>query len=208
MPRPNNRSYNSNNSSRNNSSRSSGKRNYGGRKQDTRASKFGKDNFNMLNFGQAFLDETPDKSFEFKARVMLKTKDGELVDVIDGDGKGDNEYTPEESAMLIAKALLEGRAINICFFAQDDGSWGGNARIDIKGLETDEDEADEEEEEQPKPRAKKTTAKKPATKAKPVYEIPQADDDDEELEETEEDDSEDDEPLPYQITIAALVNQG
>jgi len=195
MPRPNNRSYNNSNNSRN-SSRSSGgrnNRNYGGRRQDTRASKFGKDNFNMLNFGQAFLDETPDKSFEFKARVMLKTKDGELVDVIDGDGKGDNEYTPEESAMLIAKALLEGRAINICFFAQDDGSWGGNARIDIKGLNTD-DEADEEEE--PKQRTKKAPAKKKATKAKPVYDIPQADDDDEELEETEEsEDDEDDLPM-------------
>lgn len=188
MPRPNNRSYNNSNNSRN-SSRSSGKRNYGGRKQDTRASKFGKDNFNMLNFGQAFLDETPDKSFEFKARVMLKTKDGELVDVTDGDGKGDNEYSPEESAMLIAKALLEGRAINICFFAQDDGSWGGNARIDIKGLNT------EDEEEEPKSRAKKTPAKKKATKAKPVYEIPQADDDDEELEETEDDSDDDDLPM-------------
>ena len=194
MPRPNSRSYNNDNSRSNNRSNKSN-RNYGGRKQDTRASKFGKDNYNMLNFGQAFLDETPGKPYEFKARVLLKTKDGELVDVVDGDGKGDNEYTPEESAMLIAKALLEGRAINICFFPQDDGSWGGNARIDIKGLETDEDEADEEEE-QPKSRAKKTTAKKPATKAKPKYEIPQSDDDDE-LEETEEDDSEDDEPLPY-----------
>jgi len=194
MPRPNNRSYNNDNSRSNN--RNSRSNRSGGRKQDTRASKFGKDNYNMLNFGQAFLDETPGKLYEFKARVLLKTKDGELVDVVDGDGKGDNEYTPEESAMLIAKALLEGRAINICFFPQDDGSWGGNARIDIKGLETDEDEADEEEEEQPKPRAKKTTAKKPATKAKPKYEIPQSDDDDE-LEETYEYDSEDDEPLPY-----------
>lgn len=197
MPRTNTRSYSNDRNSNNNSnrggysSRSSSRSR--GRQQDTRASKFGKDNFNMLNFGQAFLDETPGKSFEFKARVLLKTKDGQLADVVDGDGKGDNEYTPEESAMLIAKALLEGRAINICFFSQDDGSWGGNARIDIKGIEGGDADDDDEEEPAPKKSAK---AKAPAAKAKakPRFEVPEDDEDDSE-EVTEVDDE--GESIPY-----------
>lgn len=196
MPRPNNRSYNSSNNNSRYSDDKGNNRNRGGyssrRKQDTRASKFGKDNFNMLNFGQGFLDETPDKSFEFKARVMLKTKDGELVDVLDGDGKGDNEYTPEESAQLIAKALLEGRAINICFFPQDDGSWGGNARIDIKGLELTE----EEEPEPPKPTKAKAPARK-AKAAKPKYEVPEDEEEDDSEEEITEVDEQDSDSIPY-----------
>lgn len=197
MPRPNNRSYNSNND---NSSRGGyGKRDERGSRKsfksnkDARAAKFGNDRFNMLNFGQAFLDETPNAKYTFKARVLLKTKDGELTDVVDGDGKGDNVYSPEESAMLIAKALLEGRAINICFFEQEDG-WSGNARIDIKDLETDED--DEDEEQAPPPKKAKPAAKaKSSTKAKPKFEIPEeADDDDEEEAVVEETD---DDEMPY-----------
>ena len=167
MPRNNNRFYSNsrNNSSRGNSGRSK--------------SKFTKaNNYNMLNYGTAFLDET-DAAYEFKARIMLKTKDGEQVNVFDGDGKGDNEFTPEESAMLIAKALLEDRAINICFFANDDGSWGGNARIDITDLR------------EPAKAKRKSSEKPPAAKRK--YEIP------EDAGETEEDDddTEDDEDLAY-----------
>lgn len=189
MPRANNNSrYNSKSS---NSSRRSSR---GG---DARASKFGKDKFNMLNFGYSWLDEVSDKKYEFKSRICLKAKDGELLDVYDKDGEGE-EYTPEQSALLIAKALLEGRAINICYFPNDDGTWSGNARIDITGLEAGIDEEDEDdEEEEPAPRrkaatpvaSKKKSTKKQTPKPAPVeYTVPDDADEDEETEDDEESD--------------------
>lgn len=178
--RTNNRSYNDNNDR---SRGSNGKSNRSSRKPDARASKFGADRFNMLDFGYAHLDETPDAKYEFKARVYLKVdKDKNLLDAVDGDGKGDNSYSPEETAALIAKALLEGRAINICYWFKDDGTWSGNARVDIKGLDN------ESEEEAPKAKAKAKT-----TKAKPKYEVPEADEDEEDI--SEDDDSE--EGIPF-----------
>lgn len=193
MPRPNNRSYNNSNDNSKSYGKSSNSRK-SFKSNNTRASKFGADRFNMLNFGQAFLDETPDAKYMFKARVLLKTKDGELADVVDGDGKGDNVYTPEESAMLIAKALLEGRAINICFFEQEDG-WSGNARIDIKDIDSDAED-DQEEEAPPKTKVKPKTTKA-KVKAKPKFEVPEdADEDDDDEEETVVDEA-DEEDLPY-----------
>lgn len=191
MPRQNNRSY-SNSSNRNNSSRN----NRGGRGGNG-GGKFSRaNNYNMLNFGTAFLDETQNTSYEFKARIMLKTKDGEQVNVWDGDGKGENEYTPEEAAAILAKALLEGRAINVCFFANDDGSWGGNARIDINGIELDADSAPPEE----KPAARKTSAKSKPAASKRTYEVPPASDEEDDDTEDDEDDYEDEvsgDRLPY-----------
>jgi len=180
MPRQNNRSY-SNSSNRNNNSGNRGNR--GGRGGNG-GGKFSRaNNYNMLNFGTAFLDETQNTSYEFKARLMLKTYNGEQVNVWDGDGKGENEFTPEEAAAILAKALLEGRAINVCFFSNDDGSWGGNARIDINGIELD---AEPEE----KPAARKASTKtsaKSKTTSKRTYEVPPASDDDDEEDDTEDD---------------------
>lgn len=188
MPRQNNRSY-SNSSNRNNNSSNRGNR--GGR-GNSGGGKFSRaNNYNMLNFGTAFLDETQNTSYEFKARLMLKTKDGEQVNVWDGDGKGENEFTPEEAAAILAKALLEGRAINVCFFANDDGSWGGNARIDINGIELD---AEPEE----KPAARKSSAKsttKSKTSSKRTYEVPPASDEDDEEDDTEDDEDDYDEEV-------------
>lgn len=187
MPRQNNRSY-SNSSNRNSNNNSSGRNNRGGRGGNG-GGKFSRaNNYNMLNFGTAFLDETQNTSYEFKARLMLKTKDGEQVNVWDGDGKGENEYTPEEAAAILAKALLEGRAINVCFFSNDDGSWGGNARIDINGIELD---AEPEE----KPAARKTSAKSKPAASKRTYEVPPASEDDDDTEDDEDDEEND--TLPY-----------
>lgn len=198
MPRQNNRSYSntSNSNNRNNSGSNRGNRGSSSRGGNG-GGKFSRaNNYNMLNFGTAFLDETQNTSYEFKARLMLKTKDGEQVNVWDGDGKGENEYTPEEAAAILAKALLEGRAINVCFFANDDGSWGGNARIDINGIELD---AEPEE----KPAARKSTSKtsaKSKTASKRTYEVPPASDEEDDDTEDDEDDYEDEvagDRLPY-----------
>lgn len=184
MPRQNNRSY----SNRNNNS--SSRNNRGGRGGNG-GGKFSRaNNYNMLNFGTAFLDETQNTSYEFKARLMLKTKDGEQVNVWDGDGKGENEYTPEEAAAILAKALLEGRAINVCFFSNDDGSWGGNARIDINGIELD---AEPEE----KPAARKSSTKTSASSNKRTYEVPPASDEDDDIDEDDYDEEVAGDRLPY-----------
>lgn len=207
MPYNNRESRNSRNSDRydrddrssrsSSSNRDSGRRG-GGNRKDARAKRFGSDNFNMLDFGKVFMDETQGQRYDFKLRLLFKTKDGEQVNVFDGDGKGDNEYTPEEAVQLVAKALLEGRAINVCLFEGDDyGSWTGNARIDIKDIES------ETQEEEPKQRKKSTKAAS-STKQKQQrqvkYEVPEAEDEEEFTEDDTEDnldDTEEDNDLPY-----------
>lgn len=184
MPRPNNRSYNNNQSNNRNNG---GYRKSYGKAKDARANKFGKSNFKMVGFGQAFLDEA-DANYDFKCRIKLKGNADGFVNVFD-DSK-ETEYTPEEATELLAKALLEGRAINICFFQQDDGSWSGNARIDVNGLEEASDDDDEPEEPKKTAKAPKSSVKA-KVKSKPKYEVPSDEDtDDDEIEEADEDDTE------------------
>lgn len=174
MPVNNKRSYgsssNSGRSNRNDRDEAPRGRKPAGRGGSKGGSFKKKGDFNMLNFGIGFcdiLEEDRGLPTKMKARIMLKadkqTKD--LMDVVD---EKDNEYTPEESAMLLAKALLEGRGISLYLFLNDDDSYGGNARIDINGIELDEDDEEEEEEPAPvpkrKPAAKKTTSGKQSTK--------------------------------------------
>lgn len=183
MPRPNNNSYKGNNSS----SDSGSVRRLGGNKPQGGQRKFKQNDFNMLTFGQGFGDyvTTAGGKEALRVRIMLKNTDVVLDEAKD-------EYTHEQAVQLLAEALLSERGI-VCYLFEDDkkndGSLGGNARIDIKGIEVpdadEDDEADEEEEEEPAPApVVKTVAKKkakvtPAKKVtKVVYEVPQIEEDD------------------------------
>jgi hypothetical protein len=177
MPVNNRRSYsNSSNSGsgRGGSSRGNGgnygRGNGGGRPAASAGRKGGfqkksKDTFNMLNLLTAFgdvvewgNDGTPER---IKVRALLKTKDGEHVNPLD---EQENEYDMREAVELLAAALLEGNGINFYLFLNEDGSYGGNGRINIKGItvEAAEEEEDEEEEEEPAPAPKRKTAAKSA----------------------------------------------
>lgn len=124
------------------------------------------DNFNMLSFGVAYLDEGVGKSVA-KARILLKKEDNR-VGIVDDKQVS---YSREEAAALIAEALLEGRAIVIHYFENED-SVGGNARIDIKGLTESE----------PEPQPQQAVAKRKVAPAVRQY-APVAEDDSEESEE-------------------------
>lgn len=90
--------------------------------------------FKMLQFGVTFLDEQEGKA-DFKSRIMLYAEDAKNQPCVkDENGNIVESYTREEAAELVAKALLAGRGITTYLFDNND-SWGGNARIDINGLE-------------------------------------------------------------------------
>jgi hypothetical protein len=134
-------------------------------------------NFKMLQFGVTYLDENDGKA-DFKVRVLLSSDDAKNQPCVkDESNNVTEEYTREEAAELVAKALLMGRGITSYLFDNSD-SWGGNARIDISGIELDESEP------QPKP-AKAAAKSGKRTYVEPVEEV------DEDEETYEEDD------LPY-----------
>jgi hypothetical protein len=109
--------------------------------------------FNMLNALTAFCDtnfrRSPD---QIKFRAVLKN-------TVIKDDEG-NEYSQEEAAQLLAAALLEGRGINFYLFQNEDGSYGGNGRINILELESASASSSKS-----KPKASKPS-KPTATKAK------------------------------------------
>jgi hypothetical protein len=109
--------------------------------------------FNMLNALTAFCDtdfrRQPDM---IKVRAVLKT-------TIIRDEQN-NEYSQEEAAQLLAAALLEGRGLNFYLFQNEDGSYGGNGRINILELESASASSSKS-----KPKATKLS-KSTATKAK------------------------------------------
>lgn len=171
MPVNNRRSYSnssSSNSGRGGSSR--GNSNYGGRGGSSNRGaassgrkggfqKKSKDAFNMLNLLTAFGDivewdgDTPGR---IKVRALLKTKDGQHVNPLD---EQENEYEMREAVELLAEALLAGNGINFYLFLNEDGSYGGNGRINIKDI-TVEAAAEEEEEEEEAPAPKRKSAAK------------------------------------------------
>jgi len=112
------------------------------RKQTKKASSSWKkiNNFNMLNALIGFADGAQfDKRSPsmVKFRLLLRT-----TAIRDEDG---NEYSQEEAADLLARALLQGRGINVYLFRNEDDTYGGNGRINIMNL--DEEEGDEDEDE-------------------------------------------------------------
>lgn len=112
--------------------------------------------YNMLSFGIGFFDE--DGRYP-KVRILLKKEDAK-VGCVD---EQENEYSREEAAALVAKALLEGRGISLYLFENNDGTMSGNARIDINGLDSS---------------AKELT---PVKSVKPKYEVPEEDEEDDDM---------------------------
>lgn len=180
MPVNNRRSYSNSNSGSSRGGSSRGNSNYGGRSNGGNRGaassgrkggfqKKSKDAFNMLNLLTAFGDIVEwdgDTPARIKVRALLKTKDGQHVNPLD---EQENEYDMREAVELLAEALLAGNGINFYLFLNDDGSYGGNGRINIKDITVEpaeEDEEDEEEEEVVEP-PKRTTAsaKRNTTKA-------------------------------------------
>jgi hypothetical protein len=128
------------------SSSSSARQSYGRQaaKAPKKASSWKKINqFNMLNALAAFADGN---QFEEEMPSMVKVR---LIlrntNIRDEEG---NEYSQEEAAHLLAHALLEGRGINVYLFLNEDGSYGGNGRINVKDLEEEQEQEQEEEEKQ------------------------------------------------------------
>lgn len=94
----------------------------------------------MLQFGVTFLDETDGKA-DFKTRVLLYDENAKQQPCVkNSENEIEETFTREEAAELVAKALLLGRGISSYLFDNND-SWGGNARIDISGIELDESPA-------------------------------------------------------------------
>lgn len=121
------------------------------------AATFKNDRINMLNWGIAYVNESTGKGKDVcTVRIMakkVKTDDGnyDLPEFyLDEEG---NQYTPEQAMVLLAKALLNGGAINCHIFENTDGM-SGNARVNVKGL------ADE-----PKPATRQRAAKANAKRA-------------------------------------------
>jgi hypothetical protein len=128
----------------------------GSAKKTAAKNKFKKvDNFKMLQFGVVYLDECEQGKAEYKVRVLFSSETAKNQPCVkDASNNIIEEYTREEAAELVAKALLAGRGISAYLFDNDD-SYGGNARIDIMGIELDD--ADEEE---PAPKPTKASSKK------------------------------------------------
>jgi hypothetical protein len=138
--------------------------------------------YNMLSFGIAYLD---DNGKNFKGRVLLKNETSK-VGIVDEQG---NEFTQEEAVVLVAQALLTGRGISMYFFENDDGSMSGNARIDINGLSVDLE---------PEPTTKRKSASAGKRKVAPaVREYPEITNEDEDDEEVGTFEDEDEDDLPY-----------
>lgn len=177
MPVNNRRSYSNSGSSRGSSSR--GNSNYGGRGGGSNRGaassgrkggfqKKSKDAFNMLNLLTAFgdvvewsNDGAPER---IKVRALLKTKDGQHVNPLD---EQENEYDMREAVELLAEALLAGNGINFYLFRNEDDSYGGNGRINIKDITVEPaEEYEEEEAPAPKRQAVKATKKSNTKKAR------------------------------------------
>jgi hypothetical protein len=134
--------------------------------------------FNMLNALAAFSDTNFRRQPDLiKVRAVLKT-------TVIRDDQG-NEYSREEAAQLLAEALLEGRGINFYLFQNEDGSYGGNGRINILELES----ASASSSSKSKPKAT-TLSKSTATKAKVTKRNYEQLVDDEDEDEQEDDDDE------------------
>jgi hypothetical protein len=99
--------------------------------------------FNMLNALMAFADGS---QFEEEMPSMVKVRLILRTNTAIRDEEG-NEYSQEEAAHLLAQALLEGRGINVYLFQNEDGSYGGNGRINVMNLNLEEQEQEEEEHE-------------------------------------------------------------
>lgn len=72
-----------------------------------------------------------------KFRLLLRN-----TAIKDEDG---NEYTQEEAAELLVRALLQGRGLNVYLFRNDDDTYGGNGRINIMNLDEQEEEEEDED---------------------------------------------------------------
>lgn len=92
--------------------------------------------FNMLNllsaFGDIVEEDRRGRVTKFKVRALLKAKNGKHINCFD---EQEQEFTPEEAVQYLAESLLAGNAINFYLFINDDGSYGGNGRINIQGIE-------------------------------------------------------------------------
>jgi hypothetical protein len=95
--------------------------------------------FNMLNVLMAFADGS---QFEEEMPSMIKVR-LILRNIVIKD-EDNNEYSQEEAVRLLAEALLQGRGINTYLFLNEDGSYGGNGRINIKNLIEEQEQEDED----------------------------------------------------------------
>jgi hypothetical protein len=150
--------------------------------------------FNMMNALMAFADGS---QFEesmppmVKVRLILRT----TTAIMDEEG---NEYSQEEAARLLAEALLQGRGINVYLFQNEDGSYGGNGRINVMNLD-DEQEEEEQDAENKLVHKTKADRSRPTGSGrgyrKSAAPVPQFDDDDPDspiIPPTTNDDDEDD----------------
>lgn len=180
--------------------------------------KFGKgdDKWIMMQVGKQWLDE--DRNGELKTRITFGENNEYNWCVRDREGV-QYWFGQALGLKLMIRAVAAGKALGTSKFFEKDGSYMGNARIDIRGvataeelklgkrnaeqeawLDVEEQEDEEEEDERPARKQKKTsrpmeTARK-ASKSQPKREYPDLTEDDLEADE-EEDDSEETDETDY-----------